>query len=137
MLLCLPCFQGELEIGETVVPMYVDQSRDALDPNRTVRMDVLFVAVEVHEVSTDVLDPNRMIMKPWNRGSLCESASAERGQLCNLSGSLKQGCADPDGMMEESLVQSWLKIRGSCALTLAVNTEGLEPKQDNRKNVQE
>jgi len=28
--------KGELEIGETVVPMYVDQSRDALDPNRTV-----------------------------------------------------------------------------------------------------
>ncbi len=27
---------GGLELGETVVPMYVDQSRDALDPNKTV-----------------------------------------------------------------------------------------------------
>ena len=27
---------GALELGETVVPMYVDQSRDALDPNKTV-----------------------------------------------------------------------------------------------------
>jgi ATPase subunit of ABC transporter with duplicated ATPase domains len=28
---------GNMEKGETVVPMYVDQSRDALDPNKTVR----------------------------------------------------------------------------------------------------
>ncbi|KAF5834104.1 putative ATP-binding component of ABC transporter [Dunaliella salina] len=32
--------KGELEIGETVVPMYVDQSRDALDPNRTVYEEI-------------------------------------------------------------------------------------------------
>ncbi len=25
---------GELRVGDTVVPMYVDQSRDALDPDR-------------------------------------------------------------------------------------------------------
>lgn len=31
---------GQLEIGETVSPMYVDQSRDALDPNKTVRGDL-------------------------------------------------------------------------------------------------
>jgi len=34
--LCGVHVQGELEIGETVVPMYVDQSRDVLDPNKTV-----------------------------------------------------------------------------------------------------
>jgi hypothetical protein len=28
---------GQLDLGDTVVPMYVDQSRDALDPNKTVR----------------------------------------------------------------------------------------------------
>ena len=28
---------GQLQLGDTVVPMYVDQSRDALDPNKTVR----------------------------------------------------------------------------------------------------
>lgn len=28
--------QGTLELGETVVPMYVDQSREALDPNKAV-----------------------------------------------------------------------------------------------------
>lgn len=28
---------GQLALGDTVVPMYVDQSRDALDPNKTVR----------------------------------------------------------------------------------------------------
>jgi hypothetical protein len=27
---------GQLDLGDTVVPMYVDQSRDALDPNKTV-----------------------------------------------------------------------------------------------------
>lgn len=29
--------QGELVLGDTVVPMYVDQSRDALDGEKTVR----------------------------------------------------------------------------------------------------
>lgn len=28
---------GTIEIGDTVVPMYVDQSRDALDADKTVR----------------------------------------------------------------------------------------------------
>lgn len=32
----LPGFAGELELGDTVVPMYVDQSRDELDANKTV-----------------------------------------------------------------------------------------------------
>jgi ATPase subunit of ABC transporter with duplicated ATPase domains len=27
---------GSLEVGDTVVPMYVDQSRDALDPDKSV-----------------------------------------------------------------------------------------------------
>lgn len=31
-----PCLAGSLELGDTVVPMYVDQSRDALDDNQTV-----------------------------------------------------------------------------------------------------
>ncbi len=30
------CVQGELTLGDTVVPMYVDQSRDALNPDKTV-----------------------------------------------------------------------------------------------------
>jgi len=29
---------GQLDVGETVVPMYVDQSRDALDGDKTVRL---------------------------------------------------------------------------------------------------
>lgn len=29
---------GKLDVGETVVPMYVDQSRDALDGDKTVRL---------------------------------------------------------------------------------------------------
>lgn len=29
---------GQLELGETVKPMYVDQSREALDGNKTVRL---------------------------------------------------------------------------------------------------
>jgi hypothetical protein len=37
--------QGELEIGDTVVPMYVDQSRDSLDPNKTVSSLALDPAV--------------------------------------------------------------------------------------------
>lgn len=31
-----PLVTGSLELGDTVVPMYVDQSRDALDDNQTV-----------------------------------------------------------------------------------------------------
>jgi ATPase subunit of ABC transporter with duplicated ATPase domains len=28
--------RGDLRVGETVVPLYVDQSRDALDPTKSV-----------------------------------------------------------------------------------------------------
>lgn len=37
---------GQLELGDTVVPMYVDQSRDALDPNKTVSQRLLRVRVD-------------------------------------------------------------------------------------------
>lgn len=33
---------GQLEVGDTVVPMYVDQSRDALDPDKTVSRVLFF-----------------------------------------------------------------------------------------------
>lgn len=32
--------KGELVLGETVVPMYVDQSRDALDDEKTVYQEI-------------------------------------------------------------------------------------------------
>jgi energy-coupling factor transporter ATP-binding protein EcfA2 len=38
---------GSLDVGDTVVPMYVDQSRDALDPDKSVRHGLVLVGVGV------------------------------------------------------------------------------------------
>lgn len=71
--------QGELVLGDTVVPMYVDQSREALDPNKTVRYKVIIFIIFFITSRIDLDLPFDYLMMPH------KSHGVSRTALCGVT----------------------------------------------------